>query len=336
MEEVFWRQLRGFFCLAPMEDVTDTVFREIVLLNSDFTGLKVVFTEFLSTDGFCHPIGRNKVLHRFKINDSELKILKEKNVKLVAQIWGTNPVKFKETAKYISEETPFDGIDINMGCPQKNIIKKGACSALINTPAMAREIIQATVNATHLPVSVKTRIGFRNKETESWISHLLDTDIKALTVHGRIQKQMSDGEADWNEILKVNKLRNSINPDVVIIGNGDIKSVEDGYSKMNFSGVDGVMVGRGIFNDFWMFNGHKESIDFKDKLNALYAHASLFTKTWEGEKSWNILKRFFKIYTYNLPNASYLRDMLMNTNNIDDLREVLFLYSHRISIPVEI
>ncbi len=322
----FWDMEKGFFCLAPMEDVTDTVFREVILRNSSADELKVLFTEFLSTDGFCHHKGREKVIHRFNVNTSELSLLKERNIKLVAQIWGTDPLRFQETAKYISEQNIFDGIDINMGCPQKNIIKKGACSALINTPSLANEIVMATIEGTSLPVSVKTRIGFKQVQTKEWVSSLLSLPIAALTIHGRTQKQMSDGSADWSEIGKVVRLREVLNPKVKIIGNGDVLSMQDGLEKINRYGVDGIMVGRGVFNNYRVFNHGDVDDDVTERLKLMKFHAHLFMETWEGEKPWGILRRFFKIYTHKLPRAAYLRDQLMKTNNMNDLDSVLSNY----------
>ncbi|WP_066628770.1 tRNA dihydrouridine synthase [Labilibacter marinus] len=325
----FWNEKQHIFALAPMEDVTDTVFRQMVLEESATDNLHVVFAEFLSTDGFCHPIGHDKVLHRFKVNPSELEVIKRNDIKLVAQIWGTDPEKFHKTAQYIQEHTPFDGIDINMGCPQKNIIKKGACSALITNPNNAKEIIQATIEGTQLPVSVKTRIGFKLVETESWISHLLEKPIKALTVHGRTQKQMSEGLADWNEIKKAVDIRNQINPSVKLLGNGDVLSIADGHAKMKAFNVDGIMIGRGIFNNFWMFSDKKE-VGIEEKLNTMLKHANLFNNTWKDEKPWIVLRRFFKIYTHHLPMAAQLRDAVMRTHNIDELELALKEYRSKL------
>ncbi len=328
----FWNDTKGFYALAPMEDVTDTVFREMVLHNADPNKLKVLFTEFLSTDGFCHPVGRDKVLHRFRINTTEKELLKTKGAKLVAQIWGTDPDKFAQTATYIRQNTDFDGIDINMGCPQKNIIKKGACSALINDPVLAKEIIHATIEAAGtLPVSVKTRIGFKTIITQQWIQHLLDTPIKALTVHGRIQKQMSDGKANWDEIAKVAQMKQKQNLNLPIIGNGDVQSIQDGDKRLKEYHTDGIMVGRGIFSDFWFFSG-KTDITVQDKLDALWQHAYLYHQTWDGSKPWVVLRRFFKIYTYHLPMAAKLRDGVMNTNNIDELKEILDTYKKQVDL----
>lgn len=327
----FWQDAtQPIWALAPMEDVTDTVFREVVLRLSHPDHMPVLFSEFLSTDGFCHPVGQTKVIHRFKINESELELVKRHNVKMVAQIWGTDPEKFHKTARYIAEETPFDAIDINMGCPMKNIIKKGACSALINTPELAREIITATKEATQLPLSVKTRIGFKSVVTEEWISNLLHSEIDALIVHGRIQKMMSDGQADWNEIAKAVQLRDQINPQIKLLGNGDVLSIDESMQKVKEYGVDGIMVGRGIFANPWLYNPGFEP-DMHEKLDALKLHASLYSKTWNGEKPWSIIKRFFKIYTNSFSGAPALRAQLMDTHNLEEVENVLnqFLKEHQ-------
>lgn len=326
----FWKSNTGpIWALAPMEDVTDTVFREVVLRLGHPDHYPILFSEFLSTDGFCHPVGQTKVIHRFKINESELELIKKHNVKMVAQIWGTDPEKFHKTARYIAEETPFDGIDINMGCPMKNIIKKGACSALINTPELAREIITATKEASHLPLSVKTRIGFKSVVTEAWISNLLESEADALIVHGRIQKMMSDGEADWNEIKRAVQLRDHINPAVKLLGNGDVKSIEESRQKIRDYGVDGVMIGRGIFGNPWLYNPDHEP-EMQDKIDALRLHATLYATTWKGEKPWSIIKRFFKIYTNSFTGAPALRAKLMDTHNLEEVETVLteFLAEH--------
>jgi len=319
----YWKEsTKPLWALAPMEDVTDTVFREVVLRLSQPGALPLLFSEFLSTDGFCHPVGKEKVVHRFQINASELELVRRDKVKLVAQIWGTDPEKFYQTARYIAEETDFDGIDINMGCPMKNIIKKGACSALINTPELAREIITAVHEATDLPLSVKTRVGFKSVVTESWISNLLESEADALIVHGRIQKMMSEGQADWNEIGKAVQLRDQINPSMKLLGNGDVMSVAESQEKVKTYGVDGVMVGRGIFHNPWFYNpGHEPKM--QERVEALRLHASLYAETWQGVKPWAILKRFFKIYTNSFPGAVQLRAQLMETNGFSEVETIL-------------
>ncbi len=324
MEDNFWQNLKKpVFTLAPMEDVTDTVFREIVLETSNPAYLNVLFSEFMSTDGFCHEVGRPKVSHRLLVNESERKLLKEKGVKIVAQIWGKDPEKFYKATKAICEEYDFDGIDINMGCPVKKIVKQGGCSALIGMPRLAKEIIFATKEASSVPVSVKTRIGLSKVVTEEWISHLLDTSPAVITVHGRIQKQQSEGVADWNEVAKAVKLRNERGSDTLIHGNGDVMSIEDGLERADKYGVDGIMIGRGIFHNPWFFNLKQTEKTPDERLALLWRHASLFVETWGKDKNFAILKRFFKIYANGFYGAAQIRAQLMECNELEDVKRVL-------------
>lgn len=322
----FWKDIKKpVFSLAPMEDVTDTSFREVVLGLSDPDYLQVIFTEFTSTDGLCHEKGRPNVISRLEVNDSERKLLKEKNVKLVAQIWGSNPENHFKAAKIVSE-MGFDGIDINMGCPIKKIVKQGGCSALIANPELAGEIIQATQEGTKLPVSVKTRIGINKVITEDWISHLLNHNLPAITVHGRTQKMQSEGLADWNEIGKAAKLRNEISPQTLIFGNGDVMSVEEGIQKCEMHELDGVMIGRGIFKSPWFFNPMVHEPSIQERLDVLWKHVSLFTQTWDTRRNFAIQKRFFKIYINNFIGAAELRGQLMDTNEINEVDQVIKHY----------
>lgn len=324
MKNNFWKDLKKpVFTLAPMEDVTDTVFREIVMSVSNPEYLNVLFSEFTSTDGLCHEIGGPRVKHRLQIIDSERALLKKNNVKIVAQIWGTKPDKFYEATKLICKDGEFDGIDINMGCPVKKIVKQGGCSALINQPELAQEIIHATQEASNIPVSVKTRIGIKEAITENWISNLLETKPAVITIHGRTQKQQSDGLADWNEVKKAIPLRDQISPETLIHGNGDVYSIEEGLQKVNELGVDGVMIGRGIFHNPWFFNKSVTDKTPEERLNLLWKHAKLFTQTWENYKNFAILKRFFKIYTSDFYGAANIRASLMETNSLDDVRNIL-------------
>ncbi len=309
--------------LAPMEDVTDTSFRELVMRISHPDVFHVVFTEFTSTDGLCHPVGRLNVNSRLRVNESEWQMLREKGMKIVAQIWGANPEKYAKATKMICDEYNFDGIDINMGCPVKKIVKQGACSALIGQPVLAAEIIQATKEASNVPVSVKTRTGIKKHNTENWIGHLLDQDPAALILHCRTQKDQSEVPANWNEIKKAVDVRNASGKNIPLFGNGDVWSVEDALEKCTATGADGVMVGRGIFHNPWIFNYPQPEVSVSDKLDLLWKHVELFTETWGTDKSFNILKRFFKIYTNNFHGAARLRAELMETNNAAEVRQVL-------------
>ena len=318
--ENFWETLqKPIFALAPMEDVTDTSFREIVAGLADPEYLHILFTEFTSIDGMNHPVGKSRVGERLLVSESEKQLLKRKNIRLVAQIWGKKPELFHKISREISQEYEFDGLDINMGCPVKNIVKNGCCSALINEPSLAKEIILATKEATHLPVSVKTRTGIKSHDTEAWIEHLMETKPAAIILHGRTQKQQSDGLADWEEISKGGQVRDRIHPETKFLGNGDVSSVSHGLELCNRYHLDGVMIGRGIFHNPWFFNPQIELTSKSDKLDQMLLHTKLFEQNWGRKKNLNILKRFYKIYTSDFEHAAKLRAELMESKSFEDV-----------------
>jgi tRNA-dihydrouridine synthase len=323
MEELsrnFWsRSGNPVFSLAPMEDVTDTVFREIVMRMAAPGRLNIVFTEFTSVEGMNHPVGRKNVGERLEVNESERELLKKLDIKLVAQIWGRNPEIYNKVARYITENYQFDGIDINMGCPVKKVVRIGACSALIGEPGLAKEIIQATREGTNLPVSIKTRTGIKKHETENWLVHLLESNPAAIILHGRTQRMQSEGEADWNEIAKAVEIRDEINTAIPIHGNGDVFSYQEGLSRITETGVDGVMIGRGIFRNPWFFSPDKMEITQPERIEMLLYQTRLFELTWHEKKNFNILKRFFKIYITGFPGAAGMRADLMETKTYDEV-----------------
>jgi tRNA-dihydrouridine synthase len=319
----FWNtSKRPLMMLAPMEDVTDTAFRELVLHNTQPGQLDVVFTEFTSTDGLCHPKGRNNVAQRLFVSETERRLLKEKGVKLVAQIWGNKPEKFYEAVKYIDTHYQFDGIDINMGCPVRNVVSHGSCSALIENESLAAEIIHATREATSLPVSVKTRIGLKKVDTERWMNFLFRQPVDGVILHGRIQKQMSEGESDWNEIAKASAIRDAVAPDVPIIGNGDVFTMGDAYLKFEKYHTDGVMFGRGIFKNPWMFEEPAQEIGIEKRLETLILHLKLYQTAWNNTRPFPILKRFFKIHISDFEGAAELRKELMDTNSVEEAAQI--------------
>lgn len=296
-----------------MEDVTDTVFREVILSVSSPEKLQVLFTEFTSVDGLCHPKGREAVIHRLRVNQTERELLKKSGSALVAQIWGSNPELFFEASRFIADNFDFDGIDINMGCPADKIAKQGACSALIGQNGLVSEIIQATHEGSGLPVSVKTRTGIREHTTESWISHLLGCNLSAITLHARTKKMMSLKPAEWEQVKIAAGLRNSLAPEVRIVGNGDVESYTQGLQLLGETGADGVMVGRGVFASPWIFAGSAHDRPEAEKLNLLEKHIRLFDDTWKTTQNFNILKRFFKIYVNGFEGAASLRAKLMES-----------------------
>ncbi len=306
----FWLKLvKPILALAPMEDVTDTVYRQIIAQAGK---PDVFFTEFTSVEGICSK-GRDHIIKRLQFSEKERPI--------VAQIWGLKPENFYQSAKLI-HELGFDGIDLNMGCPEKSVIKRGSCGALIKNPALAKEIIQATKEgAGGLPVSVKTRIGFEEIQTEEWVEFLLSQNIQALTLHLRTVKEESEVPTHWEEITKAVRIRNDKKLSTLILGNGDIKSREEALEKVNLYGIDGVMIGRGIFHNLWLFNKEINISDITPqmKLTMLLEHAKLFQKTWGKTKNFSVLKRFFKAYVSGFTHAAELRVKLMETKNIEEV-----------------
>lgn len=310
----FWDKLdKPFLALAPMEDVTDVVFRQII---EKAAAPDVFFTEFMNVSGFCHPEGRKNVARRIETYESK--------VPLVAQIWGKDPEAFAETVNEIASSGDFAGIDINMGCPDKAVVKTGGGSALIQDPELAVNIINtAKLNIGDLPLSVKTRLGFSNiDEWQPWLMTLLEQDLDALTIHLRTRKEMSKVEAHLELIPNIIKLRNEISPTTKLIINGDIKDREHGeeIAKQN-PGIDGMMIGRGAFANPYCFEKEPIKHSKEGLVELLKYHLDLFDKH-EKEK-YEPLKKFFKIYINNFPGAADLRVKLMETKSSDEARNIL-------------
>lgn len=302
---------RPIFILAPMEDVTDSVFRRIVAKTA---APDLFFTEFASVDALVTK-GRRAVSHRFVHTEAEQP--------LIAQIWGADPENFYAIARALAGGAfgPFAGIDLNMGCPERKIVRRGACAGLIDNPQRAIAIIQATKQgAGHLPVSVKTRCGTTTWVTEAWAAILLDQDLAALTIHGRIAREMSDRPARWGEIAKVVALRDRLGKDTRIIGNGDVASYRDGLDKVGRYGVDGVMVGRGIFRNLWFFDPAVDpaTIPLGERLALLAEHIHLWKETWEGRKNFDALKKFYTTYFAGLADCADLRRELLVLRTADE------------------
>ncbi len=307
----FWQNLKKpIMILAPLDGVTDTVFRQIVTAVGK---PDVLFTEFVPVDAILSDAHERVLEKSLRFSEVERPI--------VAQIWGTDPEKFFKVAELL-KKLGFDGIDINMGCPDHSTIKKGACSALIKNPSLATEIILATIKgAGGLPVSVKTRIGFSTIDIENWVRTLLQTPIVALTLHLRTVSEMSRVPAHWDMIEKAVKIRDELKSNTLIIGNGDVKTLKEAKEKVDKYGIDGVMIGRGIFENIWLFN---ESIDIekvtpKQKIELLIKHLELFKKTFGDSRNFEIMKKFVKCYINNYKNSSHEREILMNTKNLDEL-----------------
>ncbi len=351
MDKNFWLQLKKpFFILAPMADVTDMAFRQVIV---EISKPDVLYTEFVSCDGLCgtnaevsgtdaektrRRLGREKLLKHLKFGENERPI--------VAQFFGSKPENFYTCAK-LAVELGFDGIDINMGCPAGKIVKQDSGAGLILNPALAQEIIRETKRGIieslqarpvyrsgllDCPVSVKTRIGYNTIETERWISQLIEAQPVAITIHGRTMKEMSKVPAHWDEIGKAAKLCHGAG--ILCIGNGDVMSYAEGLEKAKQYNLDGIMVGRGIFHNPWFFSAEGGSssggnpIDKtpQEKIALLCRHVELFTELWGATKQFGKMKRFFKVYMTGFDGAKELREQLMACNSASEVYTVLGTY----------
>jgi tRNA-dihydrouridine synthase len=320
-----WEGLkRPFSVLAPMEDVTDTVFRRVVAAVG---APDLFFTEFTNTDGLCSA-GRPRVIGRLRYTPAERP--------LIAQIWGNNPDFYRRVAVEV-REMGFDGLDINMGCPVRKVVLRGSCGALIERPDRAAELIAAAKDgAGPLPVSVKTRIGVNSPRTEEWLGFLLSQRIAALTVHGRIVAQQSDGRADWNAVACAVRLRDVAGLPTRIVGNGDVKTPAEFIQRVRETGADGVMIGRGIFEDLRLFASIREAIAgsgvgesaFSDlptqhKLEFFRAHLALHLDTWGPGRGFDVLKKFAKTYLRAFEGAPRLANAILRTHTHEAALAVL-------------
>ncbi|ASE37315.1 tRNA dihydrouridine synthase [Staphylococcus pettenkoferi] len=313
MKDNFWSELpRPFFILAPMEDVTDIVFRHVV---SEAARPDVYFTEFTNTESFCHPEGIHSVRGRLTFSEDEQP--------MVAHIWGDKPEQFREMSIGLAE-MGFKGVDLNMGCPVANVASKGKGSGLILRPEVAAEIIQAA-KAGGIPVSVKTRLGYyKIEEWKEWLKHVFKQGIANLSIHLRTRKEMSKVDAHWELIEAIKSLRDEIAPDTLLTINGDIPDRQTGLELAEKYGVDGVMIGRGIFHNPFAFEKEPRKHSTKELLDLLRLHLTLFDKySANTGRPFKSLRRFFKIYVRGIRGASGLRHELMSTNSTDEVRKLL-------------
>ncbi len=300
-----------FLVLAPMDDVTDCVFRQIV---ADCAAPELFFTEFINTDSL-QSAGRPATYSRTLYNDKQNKV--------IAQIWGKTPDNFEKSARELMD-MGYYGVDLNFGCPEKNVVKNGCCSAMIRHEGrgVAVELIQAARRGVGQKgfLSVKTRLGF-NEVDYTWHELLLKQKLNMLTIHTRTRKQMSKVAADHAAIEPIIKLRDEISPDTLIVLNGDIENRRQALELIKQHGVDGAMIGRGVFKDPYCFSLHSpwQAMAAEDKLKLFKKHLELFRSTWpNGERNYQTMKKFAKIYVNGFDGASALREQIMQTKSVDE------------------
>ena len=304
----FWEGLaRPIIGLAPMANVTDAAFRRVI---AKYGKPAVFFTEFVSADGLMSA-GREKLLPDLSYSETERPI--------IAQLFSGRPEKMYAAAKLV-RELGFDGLDINMGCPDRSIERSGAGAALIKNPLLAREIIRAAKEgAGGLPVSIKTRLGYYTDELESWLSALLAESPAAITIHARTRKEMSKVPARWERIKRAVEIRNELKSETLILGNGDLRTVAEAKEKVREARADGALLGRAIFGNPFLFSNSQEH---QNRLSVLLEHTKLFEQL--SGKNFATMKKHFKAYVEGFDGAKELRVRLMETENADEVAKILY------------
>ncbi|MBI3573470.1 tRNA-dihydrouridine synthase [Candidatus Kaiserbacteria bacterium] len=321
----FWKKLaKPFFLLAPMADVTDPAFRRVI---AKYGKPDAMWTEFVSGDGLilAPEEGRKKLLADLQYSPEERPI--------VAQFFTGKP-EIMEKVAALAVQLGFDGVDINMGCPDKSIEKQKAGAALMKDPKRAKEIIAAAVRGgAGLPVSVKTRIGYNKDELDSWLPYLLETDLAVITFHARTRKEMSSVPAHWDRVTRAVDLRDKLNPKVLILGNGDVKDLAEAGEKVAETGADGIMLGRAIFGNPFLFSSLRkekrperpegvEGPSIEERLKVMVEHTKLFEKLLP-HKNFAIMKKHYKAYVNGFPGAAELRGKLMETVNAEEVKVII-------------
>ncbi|TSC51952.1 MAG: tRNA-dihydrouridine synthase [Parcubacteria group bacterium LiPW_41] len=327
MPKGFWKTIKKpLVAIAPMANVTDVAFRAIL---TKYGKPDVMWTEFVSADGLCSSKGREKLLGDLAFSKKERPI--------VAQIFSSKPEKIYEATKLVAS-LGFDGIDINMGCPDRAVVKQGAGAALIKNPKIAQEIIfAAQKGAGKIPVSVKTRIGYSKDEIETWIPMLAQSNLDAITIHGRTMKEMSKVPAHWDLIAEsANIIRSFHNKKTcpIILGNGDVQNRKEAEEKCKQYGVDGVMIGRGIFTNIYAFRKKEKVLTIENRIKILLDHIKEFEKIHKNDedaktRKFDYLKKFFKIYISDFDGAKELRIQLMNSHSTEEVRAVVEAFKSR-------
>ena len=318
MSKNFWSNLKKpFFALAPMADVTDASFRRII---AKYGAPDVMWTEFVSANGLFLG-GRDILIKNLVFTDKERPI--------VAQFFTVNPKFIREAAK-LANKLGFDGIDINMGCPDKNVEKQGAGANLIKNPKLAAELIKAAKDGAEsfgrqIPVSVKTRVGYDKDELNSWLPSLLKAEPSVIIIHARTRKQLSKTPADWSFIKRAVEIRNEMKSKVLICGNGDVIDIKDAKQKAKETSADGVMLGRAIFGNPWLFNKNKEEASIEEKLKVMIEHTRLFEKI-TPHKNFSIMKKHYKAYVSGWDGAKDFRAKLMKAENATDVENIVDEY----------
>lgn len=312
MTKGFWATLpKPFFVLAPMADVTDAAFRRMIASRGMPDAL---WTEFVSADGLMRAdeVGKEKLMKDLLFTEAERPI--------VAQLFTSDPAMMEQAAALVRDRG-FDGLDINMGCPDKSIEKQGAGAAMIRDPQNAREVIRAAKRGVgeKIPVSVKTRLGYNKDTLDEWLPILLAEEPAAVTIHARTRKEMSKVPARWERIASAVAIRDRLGSETLILGNGDVIDMADARVKALESGCDGMMLGRAIFGNPWLFATPKREVSLQEKLETLVEHTEAFEEILP-HKNFAIMKKHYKAYVTGFEGAKEFRTELMEAKDAGEVR----------------
>jgi tRNA-dihydrouridine synthase len=313
----FWEQLpKPFFVLAPMEDVSDAAFRRLIAHYSSADISRVLYTEFTSADGLMRAddAGKKKLLKKLEYSETERPI--------VAQLFTSNS-EYMESGARLCAELGFDGLDINMGCPDRSVERQQCGAALIKNPRHARELVRAAKRGFPGPVSVKTRLGYNVDELETWLPELLAEEPAVVILHARTRKEMSDVPAHWERVARAVEVRDALSSKTLIVGNGDVANIADGREKVAATGADGAMLGRAVFGNPWLFSDRADVPTPEEKIRALIEHIGLFQGKMTGFQNDAVMKRHFKAYIGGWDGAKELRAKLMESESLDRARDIL-------------
>jgi nifR3 family TIM-barrel protein len=311
----FWERLpRPIFALAPMEDVTDAAFRRLIAQKGSPS---VFYTEFTSADGLVLAPEKSQPLLRKKLLYSNIER------PIVAQLFTGSPERMEKAAALV-QELGFDGIDINMGCPVREVVDNGCGAALIKNPPLARELMRAAKRgAPDIPLSIKTRIGYETDVLDAWLPEILAEEPSAIALHLRTRKEMSEVPAHWEVLPRVIAIRDSLGHSMPIMGNGDVKNLRDAREKIAATGCDGVMLGRAIYGNPWLFSDRTAEPSPEEKISALKEHLQLFDELLGKTTNYAVMKKHFKAYISGWDNAKELRIKMMDTGSVAEALTVL-------------
>jgi nifR3 family TIM-barrel protein len=303
LSKPFWKKIeKPIIALAPMDGYTDSAFRRISKsVNSNL----VLFTEFVSADGLNHKA--KKLLEKIKFNVSEKPI--------IVQLFGKNAESFATAAK-LCESLGFAGIDINMGCPSKKVVKSEHGVALRKKPDLAFHLVETVTKATSLPVSVKTRLGWSNADDLLDFSRgVVNAGAQMITVHGRTYKQGFSDQSDWQPIYELKK-----NLSIPVLGNGDVASIADGMKKIK--NLDGFMIGRAAIGNPWVFSD-QPPVSFAEKIPLINKHAEFLIEL-KGEKITLLeIRKHLLAYVKGLPGAGSYRSQLVRVQSLAEIEDIL-------------